>query len=174
MLIMSSPQGSSKGHVWQGGLMIAVLTYLAGLSINVIGVSVSFAFLPLIAICLWPRDAGTISSILVILFFGLLLDFISFGPLGLWALIYLTIFAVFRPQLRLKSYDFRQASLRWLGVLGLAIIMAFCLGWFAAQDRPAMLPLLYQGLVATVFFPCVYGIRSLLKSFFSDSEERGL
>jgi len=174
MVMRSSSQSISKGGGWKGILMMVFLTAISVLSLNIFGQTVSFVFLPLIGICLWPRTERVVISIIAILFFGLLLDLLWAGPLGLWALIFLTTFALFRPHLRPKPHSFSSAFLQWLGVLVFALIGSYFLGWLARESRPAIWPLLYQALAATVLFPGVYAMRHLGKLLITNPEMRGI
>lgn len=174
MVMRSSSQSLSKGGEWQGILLMVLLTFISVLSVNVFGQAVSFVFLPLMGICLWPRTDKVVLSIIAILLFGLLLDLLWAGPLGLWALIFLAVFALFRPHLRLKAHSSGSAFYQWIAALIFALIMSYLLGWFARESRPAILPLLYQALAATLLFPLIYGLRHLGRTLFSDSDMRGL
>ena len=85
MVMRSSAQSVSKGGTSKGVLLLLILTILSVLSVNIFGRKVSLVFLPLIAVLLWPRIDSSIVSIVFILLFGLLLDLLSAGPLGLWS-----------------------------------------------------------------------------------------
>lgn len=174
MAMRSSSQSIAKGGEWKGILMMLLLTFVSILSVNILGKTVNFVFLPLIGICLWPRTDNAVLSIVVILLFGLLLDLLWAGPLGLWALVFLSVFAIFRPQRRLKPHIFGSAFSQWLAALILAIIASYLLGWFAMESRPALWPILYQALAATILFPVVYGLRHLGKLMLTDPDMRGL
>ena len=174
MAARSSFQSLSKGGEWKGILMMLLLTIFSVLSVNIAGRSIGFIFLPLIGVCLWPRTENSIVSIIAILILGLLLDLLSAGPLGLWALIFLTVFAIFRPHQRLKPHNFKSAFTLWLIVLSLGIIGSYFLGWFARQNQPDLSALLYQALSSLVFFPIIYGLRHVGRNIFSDPELRGL
>jgi len=164
MVMRSSSQSIPKGGDWKGILMMAFLTLISVLSVNVFGQTVSFVFLPLIGICLWPRTDGVIVSIVAILLFGLLLDLLWAGPLGLWALIFLAVFTVFRPHLRLRPHSFSSASSQWFAALIFAFVVSYFLGWFARESR----------LAASILFPVVYGLRHLGKHLTADPDMRGL
>lgn len=174
MAMRNSFQSVSKGGDWRGIILMLLLTLISTLSVNIAGRSIAFIFLPLIGICLWPRTESSILSIIAILIFGLLLDLLSGGPLGLWALIFLTVFAVFRPHQRLKPHSFKTAFLLWFAILGFGLVSLYFLGWFAIRNKPELTVLLYQALLAIVFFPAIYGIRHLGRHVFSDSDVRGL
>lgn len=174
MVMRSSSQAISKGGTWKGILLIILLVFLSVLNVNIFGRSVSFVFLPLIGICLWPRTESLIVSIVAILIFGLLLDLLSAGPLGLWALIFLSVYALFRPSMRLKPHTFSSAFMQWIMALLFAVIASYLLGWFARQSRPDAVVLIYQALAATVMFPAIYVVRHLGKHVFSDPDTRGV
>ena len=174
MVMRGSSQPLSKGGDWKGILLMLLLVFLSVLNVNVLGRSISFVCLPLIGICLWPRTENSILSIIAILIFGLLVDLLSAGPLGLWALIFLSVFAIFRPHMRMKPHTLASAFVQWVLALVLAMIASYFLGWFARQNRPDIIPLLYQAMAATVLFPVVYGLRHLGRNFLSDPDMRGL
>jgi len=169
----SSSQSASKGRVWTGVLLMLFLVCISVLSVNIASKSVSFVFLPLIGVCLWPRTENSIGSIIAIVVFGLLLDLISAGPLGLWSLVFLSVFTIFQPHSRLKEHNFSTALRLWVLVLLLAIIASFFLGWFALESRPDIVAVLLQALLASLLFPLIYGLRHLGKHMLSGSEMRG-
>jgi len=170
MVIRSSTQSTSTGGAWKGVLLLLFLTALSVLNVDIFGRNVSLLFLPLMAVFLWPRIGTPIVSIVFILLFGLLLDILSAGPLGLWALIFLSVFALFRPHMRLKPLNFPSAYKIWFAVLAFAVIAAYLLGWFAMHRRPDIWPMLYNTAAAILLFPFVYGLRHLGKSLLSDPD----
>lgn len=174
MVMRSSAQSVSKGGARKGVLFLLLLMVLSVLSVNIAGRQISFIFLPLIAVYLWPRISSPIISIIFILLFGFVLDILSAGPLGLWSLIFLSVFTLIRPQGRIKPLIFMPAFRLWILVLGLAFIAAYLLGWFAMGHRPDIWSLLYQAAAAIVFFPIVYGVRHLGNNLLSDSDIGGL
>lgn len=174
MVIRYSAQSVSKGGTWKGVLLLLALTVLSVLTIDIFGRKISFMFLPLMAVFLWPRLESPIASIVYILLFGLLLDMLSAGPLGLWPLIFLSVFALFGPHKRLNPQSFFSALYLWLAALTFALIAAYFLGWFAIGRQPDIGPLLYQGIAAIILFPVVFGIRHVGRSLFSDSDGGGL
>ena len=170
MVMRSSGQSVSKGGTRKGVLLMLVLTAFSVLSINIFGRTVSFLFVPLIAVYLWPRVETPIASIVFILVFGLLLDLLSAGPLGLWALIFLSVFTLFGSHRRLKPHKFMSAFRLWIGALGFALASAFLLGWFAMSRQPDIWPLVYQAVAAIFLFPFVYGARNLGRNLLSSNE----
>jgi len=174
MVMHSAAQSNPKGGTWKGSLLLLTLILFSGLSVNIMGRTVSFIVLPLIAIFLWPRLDNPIASIVLILLFGLLLDIISAGPLGLWPLVFLTIFTLFRPHLRLKRHQFGPSFGQWFGALTLSVVLAFFLGWFALEQRPDITALLMNAAAAIIAFPLVYGLRHVGAQLLTDADGRGL
>ncbi|WP_162143759.1 hypothetical protein [Hellea balneolensis] len=113
-------------------------------------------------------------SILVITLMGLFLDLLSAGPLGLWALIFLAVFGVFRPHMRSKPHSFKSAFTLWIMALFMALTASFFLGWFALGSRPEITALVYQALAALVLFPLIYAIRHLGRYILTDPDLRGM
>ena len=170
MVMRSAPQTATSGGTLKGGLFLLILTALSVLSVTVFGRTVNFVFLPVMAIFLWPRVENSIGSIVIIVIFGLLLDIISAGPLGLWSLIFLTIFALFRPHRRLKPRTFKASFGQWIGALVLAALAAYLLGWFTLERRPAFMPLLHNTIAGIVAFPFIYGLRHMGRQLVSDPD----
>ncbi len=174
MVFASTTPIASRGFAWQGVLLLFVLTVIGMLSMSLFGRVVSFSLLPLISVILWPRGASAVTSIIALLIFGLLLDVLTGGPLGLWALVYLAVFGVFRPHQRLKPLKFRGAFMQVLGGLLFALALAFVLAWLANSHRPQIVLMLPPLAAALILFPVIYGARSLLKQWFGGADERGL
>lgn len=168
MVMRSSAQSTSKGGTWKGVLLLLLLTTLSVLSMDILGRKVSFIFLPLMGVFLWPRIERPIASIIFILLFGLLLDLVSAGPLGLWSLVFLTVFAIVAPDRRVAPQTFISAFRLWFVVLLLALAATYCLGWFAIGSRPDLWALFYQAVAAIVLFPFVYGLRHFARNLVSD------
>jgi len=174
MVFASTTPMASRGYAWQGILVLSVLTIIGMLSMNIFGRVVSFSLLPLIGVILWPRGASPKTSIIAMLILGLLLDVLTGGPLGLWALVYLAVFMILRPHQRLKPLKFSGAFVQVLGGILIALILAFGLAWFANSHRPQIGLLGPPLLAALTFFPVIYAARALLKQGFGGADERGL
>lgn len=174
MIVGSSSQGFSKRGNWKGISFMLFLVVISALNINFMSQSISLIFLPLIGVCLWPRIESPFISIIALLLFGLLVDVVSAGPLGLWALVFLAVMAIFKPHQRLKPHSFATAFRSWCLVLLFAFIASYLLGWFALESRPDVLALLLQALTAFILFPLIYGLQYIGKYLLSDSDLRGL
>ena len=170
MVMWYTAQSGFKGNTRRGVLLLLFLTVLSVLSVNILGRNISFIFLPLMAVSLWPRVQTPIISIVFILLFGLLLDMLSAGPLGLWSLVFLSVFAILRPHNRLKPLTFLPAFRMWFAVLIFACVAAYFLGWFAMMSQPDIWPLLYDALAGIILFPIVYCIRHMGRNLLIDSD----
>lgn len=166
----SSP--NARGKTIRAVFILFFLTILAALNLNILGQSVALSLLPLIGICLWPRYAHPVISIIVIFLFGLLLDFLTNDALGFRTLIYLIIFSVFRPDTRSKQHTFGTAFVQWLGIIILALVAVYFLGWVGRSVRPDLLSLGYQALLTTTLFPVIYFIRHIFRYFLIDPDDR--
>lgn len=172
MATFFSSSTSSKGQTAQAIFMLFVLTVLGALHINIFGKSVALSFIPLIGICLWPRHANPILSVIAIFILGVVFDFITNEALGFRTMIYLAVFAIFRPDKRLKAHIFGTAFAQWLGVIVIAILFVYLIGWIGRGTKPNLMTLVFQVLLATVFFPIIYLLRHLIRYTFVDVDDR--
>lgn len=172
MAIFSSSSTGSRGQTVQAIFMLLVLTILGALHLNVFGKTVALNFLPLIGICLWPRRANPVISIIAIFILGILFDFMTNEALGLRTMIYILVFAIFRPDKRLKTHIFGTAFAQWIGAIAMAILLIYLLGWIGRGTKPNLISLSYQALLATALFPLVYLGRHLLKYILVDVDDR--
>jgi len=168
-VISSSGMGTSK--TGEAMILMLFLTVLGALNINILGHSISLVFVPLIGICLWPRSTHPVFSIIGIFLFGLLMDFLAMEAMGLRTIVYLSIFAIFRPDKRLRPHIFGTAFAQWLGTIIIGLIIIYFLGWVAHNNPPQIVPLLYQALLATTVFPLVYILRHIVRKFTDNPDD---
>lgn len=169
----SSYVGSGRrGQTTQAIFMLLVLTLIGGLNLNILGHSVALHLVPLIGICLWPRQAHPVISIIAIFILGLLLDLLTTEALGGRTLIYLVVFTVFRPDQRIKEHIFGTALAQWVGTVLLVLLLIYIFGWMSRGTRPDIALLVRQALLATAFFPAVYLIRRAIRYFLVDPDDR--
>jgi len=171
MALLYSSSSGRRGQTSSAIVIVFVLTIFGALNVNILGRSIALSYVPLIGVCLWPRYANPVISITALFFLGLLSDFMTNEALGFHTLVYLTVFAVFRPDRRLKQHIFGTALARWLGTILVALLLVYALGWISRGVRPHVTTLLYQALLATTAFPIVYLCRHFLL-YFLDSDDR--
>jgi len=169
-MISSSGMGIRK-KTGQAIILMLFLTILGAINLNIFGYSVSLVFAPLIGICLWPRSTHPILSVIGIFLFGLLMDFLTMEVMGLHAIIYLSVFAIFRPDKRIKAHIFGTAFARWLGTILVALVIIYFLGWIAHNSPPKVVALINQALLATIIFPFIYILRYIFKKFVDNPDD---
>ncbi len=174
-MAFSSYSGSGgRGQTTQAVFMLLVLTLIGGLNLNILGYSIAMHLVPLIGICLWPRRAHPVYSIIAIFILGLLLDLLTTEALGGRTLIYLVVFSIFRPDKRIKEHIFGTALVQWLVSVFLVLLLIYFFGWMSRGTRPEALLLIYQAMLATAFFPLIYFIRYVISYILVDPDDRYL
>ena len=142
------------------------------LHINLPGGAISFQLLPLLIISLWPRGINSILTIITFFLMGLFMDWGSQGALGQWAVIYLSLFAIMRPDRRDRPLSVFFSIKAWLmGVLigGCALIVT---GWFAYGIGPNFIVLFQQALLVTILIPAILFLRYILVYLMTDPSDR--
>ncbi len=163
----------SRSLALQGVLMGVVLALFSMISISAARLETTLAFLPLMAIFLWPRGASRTLSGLGVFVVGLLVDILVGGPLGLWALIYLCEFALLNPDERARDIGFRELWLRFATWVGLTAVLISVLGRFFIAGATAIWPLVAQGLTAIILFPAIYLVHQIITRIFGDDDDAG-
>lgn len=110
----------ARGLAFQGAGLLLFLIMISQLHVHIASLSVTFAFLPITAVFLWPRLAEPLTTILSLFILGLLMDCVNEGPLGFWPLIFMTYFIIFRPDRREGQQGFIGL---WLGFGIVAILL---------------------------------------------------
>lgn len=154
-----TPAPKARRLALSGFFGTAILCCLSQLNFVVAGGNWTFAFLPCVGIFLWPKGANSTVSLVSMFVLGLFQDHISFGPIGLWPLIWTTFFLIYRPEARSRNY----ALLAMWGrsVIGIVIVMGlhFLLGSFVFNQLPDGKIILMSGLTAIALFPAVWAVQ---------------
>ena len=96
-------------------------------------------WLPLIPVFFWAAMRPDLARAAAAFAVGLFQDFISGGPLGVWALTYLAAFALLATQR--DALTGQAGGAIWIGFVFfvlLAGVVAFGAGWLASRFRPGM------------------------------------
>jgi len=137
-----------------------VLAYLALVSFDFGRVHISFMFLPLAAVFLWPRNASTAWSLVFVFILGVFFDVITSGPLGVWGLSYLLIFILFDGGVGQSM----KGTLAFAG-FAFALFLVYCLslifGRLAMGHWPDGLSLAVNAAASLAVFPICYGVFAL-------------
>lgn len=146
----------ARSLAFQGALLCFVLCLLAQLNLRAFGVMLSFAFLPFIAVFLWPRLADPLTSVLCLFGLGLFLDLLGETSLGFWPLVFLSYFMVFRPDRR----EGQQGLLNlWLGLIiagGVTALFMVAISLVLVAHRPNLWALGQNWAVTFVLFPLIF------------------
>lgn len=170
MIGASRPAGKSPILLVIAGLFAA--TMLAFLNVNIGGQSVSLTALPLAFIALWPRNVHPILTIILVLIFGIFLDWGSGGAPGQWALVFLAVFGILRPDRRGGTLSLILAIRNWLIAALIAFIILCVTGWFVYGIWPNLNVLARQFGLITLLFPFLYLFRQLIYRFTTDPDDR--
>lgn len=145
--------------------------FVAFMHVNIAGRTLSLLCLPLLFVALWPRNLNAQLSIAVFLVAGLFIDWGSVGAPGQWALIYLAIFAVTRPDQRLTPLSFWIALRNWFVAVVIAVIILIVTGSFVYGAWPNFTVLAWQFGLATALLPMLYLLRRVIYYIFSQPDE---
>jgi len=169
---MSTPLRSLPAAIIAGVFLILAGAFSI-VSVNVLGKSVSFGFLPLIVLVLWPRRASEMASIVMIFLAGLFTDWAVGGVIGQSTLIFTIVWMIFRPEMREDPYALFSLLIVWvlIGLLASALIIAA--GWFVYRVKPDLVALILQFSLATIMLPCVLLLRRWVTRFYGNGDEWG-
>jgi rod shape-determining protein MreD len=116
--------------------VIGALLYAAPLRFG--GVDIPAPWLPLIPVYFWALLRPDLARAASAFAIGLFQDFVSGGPLGVWALTYLIAFAVLAPQR--EAFSGQTGGAVWIGFslfVVIAAVTAFAAGWLGTRFHSA-------------------------------------
>ncbi len=153
----------ARAYALQGGLAMLVLVTLSAVNLNLIGTPLSFLFVPLILVYLWPRGADKVLSYCLLFGCGILFDVLTGTAIGFWALIFMTGLAVIQPTLMNREATF---NVSWVGfITWMSIWAAILLGLnFISAKELDIVNFIIQICIAILVFPFVYAIRVYVRS----------
>jgi hypothetical protein len=139
---------------------------------NFFGAWMSFGFLPLLVLSMWPRQANTLISLGLVFFLGLFTDWAGGAILGQWALIFVLVWGFLRPETRESPYSALRFFLVWLAICGLALCVICGAGYFVFGILPDFKVIGRQMILATICLPFILVLRGGLSRLFGDLEDR--
>ena len=151
-------------------LCLASAISIAGM--NLFGVWMSFGFLPLLVLSMWPRQANTLISLGLVFFLGLFTDWAGGAVLGQWALIFVLVWGFMRPEMRESPYSPLRFFLAWLAICGLALVVISVAGYFVFGIMPDFKAIGRQIIMATICLPIILLLRGGLSRLIGDLEDR--
>ena len=153
------------------GLCLAVAGALSILSIRGFGQTFSFGFIPLLVLLIWPTRSNEIASLAIIFIAGVFTDWGTAGAIGQSSLIYICIWMLFRPEIRVDPYVFRRLFIVWVLIGIFSVILLSVTGVFIYRIAPDFKSFLTQFILATVFLPIVLGLRYWINARFFSRED---
>jgi cell shape-determining protein MreD len=149
------------GRALGGGVFGLALVLVSMISFGVGSFEAALTLVPLSGVFLWPHNASSSLSIVLIFCLGILVDILSNGPFGMWALLYLITYGVLRPDLRSRALSMQRLWFRFIVWVLLIDAVLVLLGVITIDGRTAIWPLIFQTLMAILIFPLVQGLVQL-------------
>ncbi|MCW5725694.1 MAG: rod shape-determining protein MreD [Maricaulaceae bacterium] len=112
--------------------------------------------LPLMSIFLWASLRPRFMPPIAIFAIGVAQDVLTGGPMGVWALAYLTAMAILRD--RKEDSPVREVLPLWLrfsGVLAISVVVAWVVGSLAVGALAPVRSLLIEAVSTALMFPLV-------------------
>ena len=163
MIVETITAARSRAYALQASLVLWLSILLAVVNVNFFGQTLSFLFIPLIAIYLWPKEADIFLTYCFIFVAGLALDFLSGGPTGLWAIIFLVCYGILRPDQRGPELGLIETWLNfalWMSVVAAGFFLAKLIG----AKRLALTPIFFMLAFNILIFPVLFHFRRVIRS----------
>ncbi len=169
MIVETITASKARAFSIQAGLVLLVAVLLSVTNVNLFGYTLSFLFMPLIAVYLWPKEADLFLTYLLIFISGILLDILSGGAIGLWAIIFLLGFMTTRPDQRGPELSLAEWWLNFTMWMLVMVSVFFVLS-LVVDDQIALFPLALMLVINIVIFPGFYYARRLVRAYFVEED----
>lgn len=135
-------------------LITAAVTFVLATPVKLFGLSLPEPIIPMVLAFAWPLIRPSIVAPLVLMGLGLFLNFILGGPLGLWSVSLLAIYAVILgARSFLIGQDTAVLFVWYAGCCCLAFLMAYLIVTVIAGTAPSILSLIGQVVPTLLLFP---------------------
>ncbi|MGV8929490.1 MAG: hypothetical protein ACOH1E_07045 [Brevundimonas sp.] len=135
-------------------LITVAFTMLLATPVELFGLSLPEPVIPMVLAFSWPMIRPTITGPLVLTLLGLFLDILTYGPLGLWALALLSIYAVVLVSRSfLIGQDTAVLFVWYAACCTLAFLLAYLVVAVIARNPPSILSLIGQIVPTLLLFP---------------------
>lgn len=162
---MAALHSHARAHAFHGFMITLVSLPFACLSFHLGYYALSFIWLPTVFIYLWPRQADVADTVIYMFILGLCLDFMSGGPIGVWALIFLISNFIFPHDLR--DYSPHMKGL-WGGYGGGLIVNAsLYVSLLSIFSQKITIPFMIipQLALALLLFPFIFLLRKRVRAW---------
>jgi len=130
------------------------VTIILATPVEMFGLNLPEPVIPMVLAFAWPLIRPTVTAPLVLTGLGLLLDILTYGPLGLWAL---TLLAIYAALLAARSFLIGQDTVvlfAWYAAsCCLAFLLAYLVVTLIARNPPSLLALIGQIVPTLLLFP---------------------
>ena len=154
---MSASYGNRFGSVFETFLPLLIALICVMLSMLPVGLSAGFSINPsfaLMAIFYWALYRPDLLPPISVFIVGLFQDLLSAGPLGLWAFVYLTVYAIVVSQRLFFIGKAFFAIWTGFGVIALLVgLIAWIIGCLYFQTYLSPVPILTQAVFSFIFYP---------------------
>ena len=135
-------------------LITLAATVVLATPIEAFGLHLPEPVIPMVLAFAWPMIRPSIIAPLVLAALGLFLDVFTYGPLGLWALALLAIYAVvLASRSFLIGQDTAVLFVWYAACCGLAFLMAWLIVTAIAHNAPSLIALAGQIAPTLLLFP---------------------
>jgi rod shape-determining protein MreD len=135
-------------------VITVAVTILLATPVELFGLNLPEPVIPMVLAFAWPLIRPSVTAPLVLALVGLILDVLTYGPLGLWALALLAIYLV---VLISRSFLIGQDTVvlfAWYAACCcLAFLMAYLVVTLIARNPPSVLSLIGQVVPTLLLFP---------------------
>lgn len=122
--------------------------------VEVFGLSLPEPVIPMVLAFAWPLIRPSVVAPVVLTLLGLLLDIFTYGPLGLWPLSLLAIYAVvLASRSFLIGQDTAVLFVWYAACCGLAFLLVYVVSLFIDRNAASVLALILQVVPTLLLFP---------------------
>ena len=134
-------------------------TIILATPVELFGLSLPEPVIPMVLAFAWPLIRPTVTAPLTLTLLGLILDVLTYGPLGLWALALLAIYAVVLiSRSFLIGQDTAVLFVWYAACCTVAFLMAYAVVGLIARNPPSVLALIGQIVPTLLLFPLANGM----------------
>lgn len=135
-------------------LITVAVTILLATPVELFGLHLPEPVIPMVLAFAWPLIRPSITAPLMLTLLGLVLDILTYGPLGLWALALLAIYAVVLASRSFLIGQDTAVLFAWFAACcALAFLMAYLVVSLIARNPPSLLSLIGQIVPTLLLFP---------------------
>lgn len=159
-----------NSHLVPAGLALALTGLMSPLHITLAGQSWPLIWLPFAVVALWPRQASALPSAFLLFAGGLWVDVATLGAPGQWPLVFLTTYAVLRPDWSEPGRGLVRGFLRTVQALLVGVPVLLLSGWAVWTGWPDA-AMLGRGLaVLLLSLPLIIVLRDLFAGRLSSDD----